>query len=391
MTRLGQEKSQQAIGSLDDDQLWLFITQEGSDPAVRLVFDLGVSGQAALMLHRKYGALALVAGVDRGHVERLGIFAEIRDYRESFADALGQWLREIGPREVLLNYSTEDHLCDGLSHGQYLRTSQTINEALPQASISSSQQPLVRVRARKSAEELRRLRTAIDGIVSLYDRLLPQLKIGQTEREIQQRALAVAAEIGLEPERGDYGGPLVLINRAGMAHRAPGDDRLEEGDLLILDGGLVCEGYVSDVARTIYVRREHEDTAPEPEARAFQSVYDAITAAFDTIRPGRQGWQVDAAARRTHLDNGYPEIRHATGHQIGRAMHDGGALFAPPWERYGSAPHLELEEGQVFTLEPTILQSPDPSILVEENVLVTGEGAEWLSPRQETLWYLPRP
>jgi Xaa-Pro aminopeptidase len=49
-----------------------------------------------------------------------------------------------------------------------------------------------------------------------------------------------------------------------------------------------------------------------------------------------------------------------------------------------------IREGQVFTIEPTILMSPEPSMLVEENVVVTAGGAEWLSRRQTELWIAGR-
>ena len=71
-------------------------------------------------------------------------------------------------------------------------------------------------------------------------------------------------------------------------------------------------------------------------------------------------------------------------------LHDGGTILGPQWERYGDAPYGELEEGNVFTIEPTILMSPQPSMLVEENVLVTADGAEWLSERQTHLWLAGR-
>ena len=47
---------------------------------------------------------------------------------------------------------------------------------------------------------------------------------------------------------------------------------------------------------------------------------------------------------------------------------------------------MQVEEGMVFTLEPTVLMSPDPSMIVEENVVVTRDGARYLSQRQHHLW-----
>src|SRR5690606_1331218 len=106
-----------------------------------------------------------------------------------------------------------------------------------------------------------------------------------------------AADLGFKPHVGDYGGPLVCINRIGLAHRAPGDDRVEPGDLLILDHGLEHEGYYSDIARTIYFPRAGETSAPAAENAAFASAKMAIDAAFAAMRPGVKCHDVDAVSR----------------------------------------------------------------------------------------------
>ncbi len=390
MSRLGQEKSRQALALVPPQGAWIFITREGSDPGARLVFDAAVSGEAAFVLHPGRGALAYVANYDAGHVERLGVFDEIRSYDRSFTDGFAAWMRELAPSAAFLDYSERDILCDGLTHGQYLRTTRILRDALPALEIASSEPYLREVRGRKTAEEVARLRAAIRGSTDLYARVRRELRPGLSERDVQARMKQIAAELGFGVHLGDYGGPLVCINRVGLAHRAPGDDVLEPGDLLILDHGLEHEGYYSDIARTIYLPRDGEQEPPAAEAAAFASARQAIEAAFAALRPGVAGWQVDEAARRVHLDNGYPEISHATGHQIGRHVHDGGTTLAPRWERYGDAPDGEVVAGNVFTIEPTILMSPQPSMLVEENVLVTDDGAEWLSERQLTLWLAGR-
>lgn len=390
MSQLGQEKSRQAQGLVPADELWLFVTREGSDPAAKLVFDTAVSGEAAFMLHPRHGVLALVANYDEGHVERLGVFDEIRAYDRSFADTFVGWMGELAPRRVHLNYSERDVLCDGLSHGQYLRIAELLGSALPGAELLSTEPMLRQVRGVKTVEEVARIRRAIEGSVLLYERLRPQLQPGMSEREIQALMLQIAADEGYGVHVGDYGGPLVCINRVGLAHRAPGDDRLRAGDLLILDHGLEWQGYHSDLARTIYVPRDGQDEAPAAERAAFASAKEAIEVAFAALWPGARGFEVDAVAREVHLRNGYPEISHATGHQIGRHVHDGGTILGPRWERYGGASEGEVVAGNVFTVEPTILMSPEPSMLVEENVLVTEDGAEWLSERQHELWLAGR-
>ena len=85
-------------------------------------------------------------------------------------------------------------------------------------------------------------------------------------------------------------------------------------------------------------------------------------------------------------DAGYPEYQHATGHTVGRAAHDGGGVLGPKWERYGRTPFYPVEVGNVFTLELGIDNVDGRGYLgLEEMVLVTERGVEWLTMRQVEL------
>lgn len=385
MSNLGAEKTRQALAQLPSDELWLFLTQEGSDASVPLVFDTNSVGKAAFLLHAT-GPKALVSKIDVGHLEQHASHIETRTYLESFDEALETWLRELQPKTLLLNYSEHDIRCDGLTHGQFLGLERLVRKTLPEAQLVSSEAHLRRVQGVKTAEELRRLQGAIDHTITMYERLLPSLQTGMTERQVQAQMNQLAAELGAPPEPGDFGGPLVLINRVGMSHRGPTDEEIRPGDLLIMDTALEVEGYFSDIARTVYFLEEDESAPPEPETRVFEAIYGAIDAAFDALKPGVAGFEVDAAARDHLLALGYPEIQHSTGHQIGRHVHDGGALLGPLWEKSRRAAQLHIEAGMVFTLEPTVLMTPEPSMIVEENVVITENGARYLHPRQQTLW-----
>ena len=128
------------------------------------------------------------------------------------------------------------------------------------------------------------------------------------------------------------------------------------------------------------------EAPPEPVQRAFATVVRAIQAAAAKLAPGVEGWVVDAAARREIAEAGYPEYRHATGHHVGRAAHDGGGVLGPKWERYGDAPLRPLETGNVVTLELGIENVDGRGYIgLEEMLLVTETGCEYLTQPQTSL------
>jgi Xaa-Pro aminopeptidase len=111
----------------------------------------------------------------------------------------------------------------------------------------------------------------------------------------------------------------------------------------------------------------------------------AIEAARKAIRPGVPGQSVDAVARTLITGAGYLEFPHALGHQVGRYAHDGTAILGPAWEKYARRPFVPIEAGMVFTIEPRLTVPGYGIATVEEMVVVTPTGAEFLSGPQTDL------
>ena len=98
-----------------------------------------------------------------------------------------------------------------------------------------------------------------------------------------------------------------------------------------------------------------------------------------------KGKHVDDAARSVITGAGYPEYKYGTGHHLGRLAHDGGGILGPAWERYGDSPYQILETGHVYTVEPGLAVPGYGYIGLEEDVLVTETGAEYLGAPQRQL------
>lgn len=387
-SEIASEKLEQMRRMLRDfgADAWFVIDAEGRDPCLPLLVGGATSGKSIYAFDASGRCTAVTSWPDRGHVESLGIFDEIITTEgRGLAPAFLDLYERMQPERFLLNFSETDGLCDGLSHGSYLWLERLLGrEEMSRA--ASSQPVLTQLRAVKSRREMQRIQRAIDFNLDIYREVREQIRTGMTERQIQElfRA-AVESRVpqGVMPQEG----PLVLLPRAGMSHRKPTDAALTPGDLLVCDFTPGYRGYHSDIARTFYHLRPGEDRAPDAYCKAFQSIRGAIQAAFDGMGPGALGSEVDGLARDYLIERGYPSVKHSVGHQIGQKVHDGGTGLRPVREGEDPGAAGVLQEGEVYTLEPTILEG-ELSMITEENVRVGPGGAEKLHPWQLDLWYL---
>lgn len=137
-----------------------------------------------------------------------------------------------------------------------------------------------------------------------------------------------------------------------------------------------------------YVLQDGETGAPADVQRAFNVVYEALKAGEAALRPGTPGWKVDRAARDFVVAHGYDEYMHGFGHLLGRVAHDGATVLAPRWERYQGICELPVEVGNIFTLELHVVVPGRGIMSLEEDVLVTKDGVEYLSNPQTELRYI---
>ncbi len=196
-----------------------------------------------------------------------------------------------------------------------------------------------------------------------------------------------AAQRGLSTAWDPAQCPIVSTGPDSMIGHAPPspDLSVRPGKVFHLDFGVCRDEYCSDIQRAWWVPSPDEPAPPADVQRAFDTVRAAIMAAENALRPGVEGWRVDEAARRVVVEAGYPEYGHATGHHVGRTAHDGGRVLGPRWERYGRTPYYRVEASNVFTLELGIEVEGRGYLGLEEMLLVTPDGCEYLSTPQTSL------
>ncbi len=394
MSAITREKLAQAVELVQRSGLdvWLtFVreTVEGSDPAMHLVLDGGLTWQSALLVFPNGRKVAIIGNFDADSVRASGDWDEVIPYVQGIHDDLIEVLdRNIAnekPR-IGVNYSTDDCKADGLSHGLFMLLTSYLQGTRFEGALESAEWVVGRLRSQKTSTEVARMRGAIADTDELFRRIEVFAKIGVSEREIHTAVHGWIEEMGLGFAWDAVGNPIVNSGPDSMVgHGIPSAHiRIDEGHIFHIDLGVIKDCYSSDIQRSWFVG----STVPADVQRAFEAVHGAITAGAEVLRIGVQGWEVDEAARRYLLEAGYPEYLHAFGHQVGRVAHDGGAVLGPRWDRYGRTPYIPIEANEVYTLELGVMVEGRGYLGLEEMACVRQEGLEWLTTRQDRIGLL---
>jgi Xaa-Pro dipeptidase len=391
---LVQSKLDQATQILDelDIDLWLTFTRESAmlpDPALELISNKNVTWRSVFLISRRGKHKAIIGHFDADNVKSLDCYHQVIGYHINLSEPLLTALEQYDPKFIAINYSESDVAADGLTMGNY----QTLLSYLQQSPFIerfvSPERIIGALRGRKLQIEVERIRQAIVTTEALFDEVEQFVYPGMTQQQIATFLQDRIDDLGLDYAWDKQYNPIVTCGpESVIGHAAPGEVILEQGHTLHIDFGVKQVDYCSDLQRTWYVLKQDESEAPQEVQHAFGAVYGAITAGEAALRPGVLGWQVDAAARQHILEAGYPEFMHAFGHLLGRAAHDGATVLGPRWERYAGICELAVESGNVFTLELHVVVPGRGIISLEEDVLVTENGVDYLSKPQTALRYV---
>jgi Xaa-Pro aminopeptidase len=387
-----REKVAQAAGLLEEFGVdcWITFTRESAingDPVLPFLVTADLTWHSALIVGRDGRTRAIVGQYDKKMIEDTGAWDTVAGFVTGIREPLQEYLKEIDPGRIAVNYSESSEACDGLTHGMYLTLHRLLSEIGMAGRLESAERIISALRERKSATEIGHIREAIRTTEDIFRMVAGYIRPGRTEKEIAAFMTAEVARRGLVAGWDAATCPAVFTgpDTAG-AHYVPTDRKVEPGHVLNMDFGVKVKAYCSDMQRTFYVLESGEREAPADVARGFAAIVDAIETSRRAMKPGVPGIEIDAVARRVLAAAGYDEFPHALGHQVGRFSHDGTALLAPNWEKYARRPFQPLEEGMVFTIEPRLTVPGRGVVTIEEMVVVTKEGAVWLSTPQKTIW-----
>lgn len=265
----------------------------------------------------------------------------------------------------------------GLDEHMSFVFSEGIRAASPHLSIVSATPVTAGCRMIKSAHELECMRLACRATLLVYRVVAQSLHPGMTTADVQALISAAYHRVGFDGEAS-----LNVDEFTALPHGSRRPQTLREGSILMLDDGCSVEGYQSDITRTFVMGK------PTDKMRSvFDLVQRAQTAALHTARPGVPTADVDAAARKVIADGGYgPGFKyftHRVGHGIGMDGHEWPYFVRN--NMFGWDLNPKLAAGMTLSDEPGIYIPGEFGIRLEDDLVVSENGAELLTPQCPSL------
>jgi len=246
-----------------------------------------------------------------------------------------------------------------------------VAQAAPSLSLTSGTPVTGGCRTVKDAHELELMRLASQVTLKAYEAAYRALAEGMTQAEFARLVSLAHQRLGFSGGAGVEVGPY-----SAMPHGSATPQVIREGTILLIDGGCSVEGYRSDISRTFVLGR-----ATEKMKTVFAVEIEAQTAALRAARPGVECQAVDAAARKVIADAGfgagYEHFTHRVGHGLGMDGHE--------WPYLVKGNTLPLAPGMTFSDEPGIYLAGEFGVRLEDDMVITEDGAELFTPQSPSL------
>ncbi len=265
----------------------------------------------------------------------------------------------------------------GLDENMKFVFSSSLAQAGPQLRFVIATPVTAGCRMIKEAHEIECIRVAGAATLAVYEAVYRSLREGMTTTDVHRLVGAAYEKVGLAGEAS-----LNIGTFTASPHGSRQVQTIREGTILMVDDGCLVEGYTSDITRTFMLGKPTEKMN-----QVFEVVRRAQQAALAAARPGVEPASVDAAARKVIIDAGYgPGFRyfsHRVGHGLGMDGHEWPYLVTN--DMFGWDLHPHLRPGMVFSDEPGIYISGEFGIRLEDELHITENGAELLTPASSSL------
>jgi Xaa-Pro aminopeptidase len=228
-----------------------------------------------------------------------------------------------------------------------------------------------RLRVLKDSDEIELIRNAVELSSKLFGALVKSLRTGVTESVVAAKLEYMAKRAGAS--RMSFETIVASGERSALPHGVASTAKLPSAGFVVLDYGVVLDGYCSDMTRTVHLGKASAETMG-----MYAAVLEAQLAAISAVRPGATAGEVDLAARqqlkRAKLGRFFT---HSTGHGVGLEIHE--------TPRLAAGNEAILQPGMVITIEPGVYVPGKCGVRIEDMLLVTEGGYEVLTPVNKAL------
>lgn len=215
------------------------------------------------------------------------------------------------------------------------------------------------IRIVKDAEEIEIIKKAVEIADEAFSHILNHIKPGVSEYEI---ALELEHYMKKKGAKGISFETIVASGyRSFLPHGTAGNKKIENNEVVTLDFGAVYQNYCSDMTRTVFVGKPHEELF-----KIYNIVLEAQKAALEGAKRGLTGKEIDSVARSIIEDSGYGKnFGHGTGHGVGLEVHE-----KPTLSKKGD---IKMENGMVVTIEPGIYVENLGGVRIEDMVVINDD------------------
>ena len=274
---------------------------------------------------------------------------------------------------IALNFVEEEEVFQNLSYDIISSgTFDVLTKMNQNLNYVSAKDLIFEVRAVKTKQEIKNHEIAARLAEELMEEVIePLIKPRITEKE-----LAANIEFECNKRGGVAFEPIVASGpHAAIPHHKAGPEKIKENQVLLIDYGVAYEMSNSDITHTYWIGKNPK----EEVLRAYEAVHEAKEAAYSKIKAGVSSDVVEMAVRNKFEEFGYDHEKlyiHSTGHPLGIETHDIGIGI---YRAYPERPAKQLIENSIVTVEPGLYFSGDFGIRLEDDCVVTKEGAKRLS------------
>jgi len=242
----------------------------------------------------------------------------------------------------------------------------SLKKILPKAKWKAMSGVVEGLRIIKDAGEIKIIKKAVQIAVKTLADFSKTIQVGQSEADMEWNLLSLARKNGAD---GFSFPPIITFGKnTSDIHAQRGNAKLKKGEVVLIDSGIIYQGYITDMTRMFYLEKgKGIGKGKGIEQKMYSIVLAANQAGIKAIKVGAKFSDIDKAARKVIEDAGYGKyFSHSTGHGTGLEVHEAPTVSVHSKDK--------VEKGMVFTVEPGVYIDGIGGVRIEDMVYVNEKG-----------------